>query len=75
MHRIRHAPGSQRFVDKYSLVYLTRPERNVSMKRLVDADGLQDDREDSNLTAWEWEVKKAMAMTRAGFVPKNKLGK
>ena len=53
MHRIRHAPGNQRFVDKYSLVYLTRPERNASMKRLVDADGLQDDGEDSNLTAWE----------------------
>ncbi|RYP19577.1 hypothetical protein DL765_003304 [Monosporascus sp. GIB2] len=61
LHRIRHAPGQQRFSDRYSLALLTRPERDASMKRLVGGD--QDD-ENANLTAWEWEVKKAMAMKR-----------
>ncbi|KAI1414510.1 Clavaminate synthase-like protein [Hypoxylon sp. FL1857] len=76
VHRVRHAPGDQRFVDKYSVVYLARPERNASMKRLIDADGLDDDdEEDGNLTAWEWEVKKAMAMARPDFVSKSKGGK
>ncbi|OTA94408.1 hypothetical protein M434DRAFT_383858 [Hypoxylon sp. CO27-5] len=73
MHRVRHAPGDQRYVDKYSVVYLVRPERNASMKRLLDVDGL-DDGEDDNLSAWEWEVKKAMAMARPDFVSKSKGG-
>ncbi|KAI1450485.1 hypothetical protein F5Y02DRAFT_368973 [Annulohypoxylon stygium] len=74
MHRVRHAPGDQRFVDKYSVVYLVRPERNASMRRLVGDDGLDDEGEDGNLTAWEWEVKKAMAMARSDFVANSKGG-
>ncbi|KAI0118641.1 Clavaminate synthase-like protein [Nemania sp. FL0031] len=65
MHRVRHAPGLQRFVDKYSVVYLVRPERNASMKRLLNIDETGGDEGDGNLTAWEWEVKKALAMARA----------
>ncbi|KAI0199280.1 oxidoreductase [Astrocystis sublimbata] len=56
VHRINHAPGQQRFVDRYSLAILVRPERNASMKRLTGEGA------DSDLTAWEWEVKQMMAL-------------
>jgi len=71
MHRISYAPGLQRSVDKYSLVYLARAERTASMRRLINIDA--DDRkvEDEKLTAWEWEVNKTMGMVRAGYVPRN----
>ncbi|RWA04939.1 hypothetical protein EKO27_g10170 [Xylaria grammica] len=72
MHRVTHAPGSRRFVDKYSIAYLARPERNASMKRLLDAHEASENEEDDNLTAWEWEVKKAMSMARANYVPQMK---
>ncbi|CAJ2504947.1 Uu.00g123410.m01.CDS01 [Anthostomella pinea] len=69
MHRVRHAPGAQRFVNKYSVVYLALPERNAIMRRLVGKGIAGDDGEDGNLTAWEWEVKKAVAMKRLGSDP------
>ncbi|KAI1127288.1 Clavaminate synthase-like protein [Nemania abortiva] len=73
MHRVSHAPGHQRFIDKYSLVYLARPERTASMKALIGIDGANDSKKDEKtLTAWEWEIEKAMAMARPNFVPTNK---
>ncbi|KAJ8129509.1 hypothetical protein O1611_g4121 [Lasiodiplodia mahajangana] len=72
VHRVRHAPGHQRFVDKYSVVYLARPERNASMKRLLKTDEAGGDEENDDLTAWEWEVKKALSMARVGYVPRDK---
>lgn len=71
-HRINFAPGEQRFVDRYSLAILVRPERNATMRRLV-GDG--EDGEDSDLTAWEWEVKKAMALKRGEAVMESKGGR
>ncbi|OTA88157.1 hypothetical protein M434DRAFT_399121 [Hypoxylon sp. CO27-5] len=73
VHRIRYAPGQQRFVDRYSLALLVRPEHNANMKSKVG--GAADESEDNNLTAWEWEVKKAMSLTREGTVVKSKGGK
>ncbi|KAI1498402.1 Clavaminate synthase-like protein [Biscogniauxia marginata] len=35
VHRIRYAPGQQRFVDRYSLALLVRPEREASMRSKV----------------------------------------
>ena len=67
VHRVRYAPGSQRFVDRYSVAILARPERDASMKRLIGDGG-----EDSELSAWEWEVKQMMALKRA---MENKEGK
>ncbi|KAJ3479003.1 hypothetical protein NLG97_g8431 [Lecanicillium saksenae] len=73
MHRIRYAPGEQRFVDRYSLAILFRAERNASMKPLLqtDAEGM----EDEDLTAWEWEVKKMMAYSRTDEQAQSKGGK
>ncbi|OTA62778.1 oxidoreductase [Hypoxylon sp. EC38] len=71
-HRIYHAPGEQRFVDRYSLALLVRPEHEASMKRLI---GEGEDGEDGDLTAWKWEVKKAMALVRGDAVVQSKGGK
>ncbi|ROV93813.1 hypothetical protein VMCG_08762 [Cytospora schulzeri] len=71
-HRIKHAPGAQQFEDRYSLALLVRPERNASMRKLVSS---ADDAEDSQLTAWEWEVKKSMALMRGKAVAQSKGGK
>jgi isopenicillin N synthase-like dioxygenase len=72
VHRIRHAPGAQRFVDRYSLALLVRPERNASMRNLI---GDKMDTEDSELTAWEWEVKQTMRLARGEAVMQSKGGK
>ncbi|KAI8630760.1 Clavaminate synthase-like protein [Xylariaceae sp. FL1651] len=72
MHRVIHAPGAQRFVDKYTVAYLARPERDASMKRLLNTHDVSDNEEDEGLTAWEWEVKRAMSMARAGYAPQAK---
>lgn len=72
VHRIKYAPGAQRFRDRLSLALLVRPERNARMKNLV---GEGDDDEDSQLTAWEWEVKKVMALTRGDTVVQSQGGK
>ncbi|KUI72487.1 hypothetical protein VM1G_07621 [Cytospora mali] len=72
VHRIKHAPGVQRFEDRYSLALLVRPHRNASMRKLV-GDG--EDAGDSTLTAWEWEVKKSTALMRGDTVTQSKGGK
>lgn len=64
VHRVYHAPGEQRFVDRYSLALLVRPGRDASMRRLMGGGAEDEDGEDSNLTACEWEVKKLMALVR-----------
>lgn len=71
VHRIRYAPGQQRFVDRFSIAMLARPERDASMRRLAGDD---DDGEDDGLTAWEWEVKKAQALQRGENTVKSKGG-
>ncbi|TQS33960.1 hypothetical protein Golomagni_05679 [Golovinomyces magnicellulatus] len=73
VHRIKYPPGDQRFVDRYSLATLFRPERNVSMKPKLNAGaGIV---EDTDLSAWEWEVKKTMALVRGEAVMESKGGK
>ncbi|KAI2601770.1 Clavaminate synthase-like protein [Hypoxylon sp. NC1633] len=64
VHRIRYAPGLQRQVDRYSLALLVRPERDASMRSKIGGEGQGN--EASNMTAWEWEVKKAMSLSREG---------
>lgn len=75
IHRVRYSPGAQRFNDRLSLALLVRPERNASMRRLVGSnDENNDDGEDSQLTAWEWEVKKTTALMRGDAVAESKGG-
>jgi isopenicillin N synthase-like dioxygenase len=71
-HRINFAPGEQRFVDRYSLGLLVRPHRDASMRPLM---GETTNCEDGDMTAWEWEVKKAMALKRGDAVMQSKGGR
>jgi isopenicillin N synthase-like dioxygenase len=71
-HRINFAPGDQRFVDRYSLGILVRPQREAKMRHLM---GQASGPEDRDLTAWEWEVEKAMALKRGDAVMESKGGK
>ncbi|KAI1328452.1 hypothetical protein F5Y16DRAFT_369071 [Xylariaceae sp. FL0255] len=71
MHRITYAPGNQRFLDKYSIVYPGRPELHASMKRLLNKEA-GGDAEIDKLTAREWEVKRLMSYARKDFVPPTK---
>lgn len=73
VHRIKYAPGAQRFHDRLSLALLVRPERNASMKRLIGGEEEKD--EGSELTAWEWEVKKTMSYALGNAVVQSKGGK
>ncbi|RYP72119.1 hypothetical protein DL769_004520 [Monosporascus sp. CRB-8-3] len=75
VHRIRYPPGEQRFLDRYSIAILVRPERNASMKRLAGQGEDDEDNEDNSLTAWEWEVKKSQALQRGDNTVKSKGGK
>lgn len=58
VHRIRYPPGEQVYHDRYSFAVLGRPELNASMKRMVGPAS----EEDSDMTAWEWELKKRMSI-------------
>jgi isopenicillin N synthase-like dioxygenase len=60
VHRIRYAPGAQRFHDRLSLGLFVRPERNASMRRLVGEES--ETEQGTSLTAWEWEVKRMMLL-------------
>ncbi|KAI1338641.1 oxidoreductase [Xylariaceae sp. FL0016] len=76
IHRVNHAPGQQRYVDRYSLAILFRPTFNASMKKLT-VEGEEEDVEDANLTARQWEINKTMSLaTNPGsFVWESKGGK
>ncbi|OKL64267.1 hypothetical protein UA08_00933 [Talaromyces atroroseus] len=73
MHRVKYAPGEQRLVPRYSAAILTRPYKEAAMQRLAGGriPTVEDDEREglviqdegiSSLTAWEWELKKAMAL-------------
>lgn len=74
MHRINYAPGEQRLVPRYSAAILTRPFKEAAMQRLSGGriPSIEDDELEGltthddgigSLTAWEWELKKAMMLT------------
>ncbi|ETS74338.1 hypothetical protein PFICI_14204 [Pestalotiopsis fici W106-1] len=76
VHRISVAPGEQRLFDRYSLALLVRPERDASMRKLTGSakDSKDGDDDNGDLTAWQWEVKKAMALTRDAAMVQSKGG-
>ena len=64
-HRVVSPPGKQTEYERFSIAYLLRPVRSVSMNRLVGGiipSAAQDDKEDLSMSAEEWEAKKAMAL-------------
>jgi len=53
IHRVVTAPGLTEVVDRYSVVYFSRPENNVQMKSLMN-DGKEEQYDNHVLTAQEW---------------------
>jgi isopenicillin N synthase-like dioxygenase len=76
IHRINHGPGLHQSIDRYSVAILARAEHDASMRHILKSnkrDG-SEQTDDEGLSAWEWEVKKAMALTRGEAVPSSKGG-
>lgn len=73
VHRINYGPGQQRTVDRYSLAILARAQHDASMRSIVG--GEKSRTEDDDLSAWEWEVKKAMSLKRGDAVMESKGGR
>ncbi|KAL2822226.1 hypothetical protein BDW59DRAFT_163819 [Aspergillus cavernicola] len=73
MHRVVCAPGEQAGLRRVSFAMLVRPFKEARMERLVGGSipSVERDREEGmekigvgidGMTAWEWELKKAMAL-------------
>ncbi|KAE8409305.1 oxidoreductase [Aspergillus pseudonomiae] len=73
MHRVLCAPGEQAGLDRVSFAMLVRPCKEARMERLVGGyiPSVESDGEEGvvavgtgggGMTAWEWELKKAMAL-------------
>lgn len=73
VHRINHAPGAQRTVDRYSLALLMRPEKDASMKSLIVTGDPKFD--DEQLSAWEWEQRQTMGYLRGDIQIQSKGGR
>ena len=77
-HRVVAAPGEQAEHTRFSVAYLMRPERKVSMKRLVGGyipTAAEDGKEEMLLSAEEWEMKKAMALKAGADCARSKGGR
>ena len=64
-HRVTFPPGKQAECPRFSVAYLIRPAKNVSMKRLVGTfipSAAEDGVEELAMNAGEWEMQKAMAL-------------
>lgn len=72
IHRVNFAPGRQRTVDRYSLAILARAQHDASMRNRMSEEG---SRTEDDMSAWEWEVKKAMSLKRGDAVMESKGGK
>ena len=53
IHRVVTTPGLTEVMDRYSVVYFSRPENDVQMKSLMN-DGQEEQYDDDVLTAQEW---------------------
>lgn len=58
-HRVVAAPGAQARLERYSVVYFVRPENQIIMEDLVDADKKK---EGKKWTAGEWLVERARGL-------------
>ena len=77
-HRVTFAPGDQAEYPRYSIAYLIRPEKTISMKRLVGGyipSAAKDGQEEILMSAEEWEMKKAMALKNGADCARSKGGR
>ncbi|CAF9931894.1 MAG: hypothetical protein ALECFALPRED_005121 [Alectoria fallacina] len=77
-HRVIAAPGKQAEHARFSVAFLVRPERKVSMKRLVGGKiptAAEDGKEELSVSADEWELKKAVALIAGADCARSKGGR
>ena len=85
MHRVNFAPGAQATVPRHSVALLVRPQLDTKMGRIVGGriplaseDGEEEARNAEELkevTAIEWERKKAMALRSGRDIAKSRGGR
>jgi isopenicillin N synthase-like dioxygenase len=78
MHRVTYAPGAQAECTRYSLAYLVRANKDVSMKRLTSeriptAD--EDEEEDLDISCEQWELEKSKALTAGADCARSRGGR
>ena len=80
MHRVTYAPGAQGDYTRYSIAYLVRGNKSVSMRRLqseripaVNEDGAEDGKMD--MSCGEWELNKSKALTAGADCAKSRGGR
>ena len=63
IHRVVSPPGAQADCTRYSLVYFSRPEDDVILKRLDGSDvipGLGEGEVDEEVSSKDWIIRRAM---------------
>jgi isopenicillin N synthase-like dioxygenase len=89
MHRVNYAPGDQRYIDRYAIAMLVRPYKEAPMSRLKGGriPTLEDDQCEGieivndnannvgNLTAYEWELTKAMSLKEGSDCARSRGGR
>lgn len=77
-HRVIAAPGKQAEHARFSVAYLMRPERNVSMKRLVGGyipTAADDGKEELSVNAEEWQLRKTQALKNGADCARSRGGR
>ena len=72
------APGKQAEHARFSVAYLMRPERNVSMKRLVGGyipTAADDGKEELSVNAEEWQLRKTQALKNGADCARSRGGR
>ena len=77
VHRVTYAPGKQAECTRYSIAYLARANKNVSMKRLQSDRILsaEDGEKDMDVACEEWELNKSKALTAGADCARSRGGK
>ena len=78
MHRVTYAPGPQGDYTRYSVAYLVRGNKTVTMKRLRSdriPSAAEDGEVDLDVLVEEWEVQKSKALTAGADCARSRGGR
>ena len=78
MHRVTYAPGAQADYARYSIAYLVRGNKSVSMKRLQSEkipSAEEDGDVDMDVSCGEWELNKSKALAAGADCARSRGGR
>lgn len=78
MHRVTYNPGAQATCTRYSMAYLVRANKDVSMKRLASGlipSAAEDQEEDVDVSCEQWELEKSKALTAGADCARSRGGR